>query len=369
MSPTRHLCLVSAEPTPNITPVLDNALKPDEVILLVSSSMKKRAGFLKNCLQPSGVKVWEWPIDDAWDTEHIQEGVLALLSDQGEQGFMLNATGGTKPMSIAAYEVFRGLDLPIFYVHIEKGRVVWMHPKERAAVELENRIRLKQFFRAHGVEMQALQRQSVPQAWKQLTEDLIADMQFYGQALGSVNYMAAQARGCLRASFPKGKENWKALQDLLALFETAGLLYRENKQVVFSSEKSRFFVNGGWLEQHVLDVLQKLRKQHPRIHDVGQGVVVRRGDVQNELDVVFLCDNSLYVIECKTKQFKAEGAEALYKLDSLVPDLGGLRAKAMLISFQQFGVANQERAKKNDVCLCVAQQLRRLDQHLLRWIG
>ena len=42
--PRVHVCMVSAQPTPNLTPVLDKRTRPERVILLVSDDIKKRAG-------------------------------------------------------------------------------------------------------------------------------------------------------------------------------------------------------------------------------------------------------------------------------------------------------------------------------------
>ena len=43
-----HVLLVSAQPMPNFLPILDAALKPDSVTLVVSAQMKDRAEWLKN---------------------------------------------------------------------------------------------------------------------------------------------------------------------------------------------------------------------------------------------------------------------------------------------------------------------------------
>ncbi len=128
-----HLCLVSAQATPNLTPVLNPETAPKRVILLVSQDMRQRADWLEAILRPRGIGVEQWPIDDAWDVEHIQLRVLEFLERETSllesRDIALNATGGTKPMSIAAYEAFRAYDLPIFYVHPERDRLTLAAPK------------------------------------------------------------------------------------------------------------------------------------------------------------------------------------------------------------------------------------------------
>ena len=44
---TTHLCLVSKQATPNLTPLLDRKFQPDTVVLLVSPDMHQQAGWLE----------------------------------------------------------------------------------------------------------------------------------------------------------------------------------------------------------------------------------------------------------------------------------------------------------------------------------
>lgn len=132
MNTSAHLCLVSAQPTPNLTPVLDPAVAPRKVFLLVSPDMTQRADWLEAVIRPRGIVVERWPVDNPWAIDAIRDSVLNLLAAQSDlvdrREIALNATGGTKPMSIAAYDAFRTLDLPIFYVHPEQDCMIWMHP-------------------------------------------------------------------------------------------------------------------------------------------------------------------------------------------------------------------------------------------------
>jgi hypothetical protein len=91
------------------------------------------------------------------------------------------------------------------------------------------------------------------------------------------------------------------------------------------------------------------------------------------MDVTFLKDNRLYIIECKTKRYSANdqgaGADTLYKLDTLKDLLGGLQAKAMLISFTELGDYDKQRAGDLNISLCCHKQLPKLSEHLLKWIN
>ena len=147
----------------------------------------------------------------------------------------------------------------------------------------------------------------------------------------------------------------------------------EGNKLRFRSEAARFFVNGGWLEEHLYRLCLSLKKSTP-IQDVGQGIEVEREvrhqPVRNELDVAFLANNRLYIIECKTKLFKSGsgGSEALFKLDTLTDLLGGLQARGMLVSFQPLRDADLRRAADLRIEVCCGSELVELTSRIERWV-
>lgn len=376
-----HLCLVSAQPVPNLTPLLDPASAPERVILLVSEDMQPRAGWLEQVLRPRGLRVSRWPIDQPWDIEGIQTRVLELLEqEQGAvqaKSLALNATGGTKPMSIAAYEAFRAYDLPIFYVHPEQDRLIWMHPNTEPSLELADRIRLEPFLLAHGAKSIGELRRTSPLAGQRhIATEIIANIDHFSKSIATLNWLAAGAERSLRSC--KIDHDRGALAQLIDLFEEGGLLHREQGALRFPDEAARFFVNGGWIEGYVFDLLRDLRSQGAPIQDMACGVNVERQQrgraVPNELDLALLRDNRLHIIECKTKRFRGNGedspgAEALYKLDSLRDLMGGLQARAMLVSYQNLPDHDRTRAADLGIRVCAGVQLRRLREQLKDFIG
>jgi len=372
-----HLILVSAQSVPNITPLLDDHFKPAKVIMLVSSDMRQRADWLETVIKKRGVTTERWPIDDPWDIEHIRERVFDLVSSYPENFIALNATGGTKPMSIAAYETFRLFAQPIYYVHPEQDRIIWMYPPNQPGLKLADRIKLPEFLQAYGA---AVIRQGsklgVPRHYRDLTETLIRDIDIYEKPLRTLNFHAARAENRLTAELAEYETKNRHLRNLIQLFADAGLLSLTNSRLAFPDEEARFFVNGGWLEQHVYGLCLNLKVAHG-IQDIGRSIQVERlhknNPVKNELDVAFLKDNRLYLIECKTKVFSGndplhgDGAQTLYKLDTL-KDLGGLQARTMLVSFTRPKPHDLQRAGDLGIMVCCHRDLHQLKDHLQAWI-
>lgn len=371
-----HLCLVSAQPLPNVVPLLDPAMGVQRAVLTVTPDMAERADWLEAVLRPRGIRVERLELGDAWDYEQTQTRILEWLEREGEGGVVLNATGGTKLMSMAAYEAFRAYELPIFYVHPRDDRVIWLQPEELGGQELADRLRLEAFLQVHGAAVEGKPRRSVPEyADLDLAGTLVERLEDFAAPLGTLNWLAGQAGSA--GECPRLEKEYPRLLDLLDLFEARGKLRYRDGHIGFPDEDARFFVNGGWIEAWVFDQVRQLRKNDPAIQDIAYAVNVqrtRRGrQVPNELDVVILRNNRLHIIECKTRRFRDEGedspgAEALYKLDILRDLMGGLQARAMLVSYRDLPDHDRTRAADLGIHVCAGSQLRRLAEKLREFL-
>ena len=370
-----HLILISAQAVPNITPILDEQYRPRKVVMLVSDDMRQRADWLESVIRSRVSHITRWPIANAWDIEHIRDQVIELL-DAYPENIALNATGGTKPMSIAAYEVFRTFDKPIFYVHPEHDRIIWMHPADRPGGDLADRIKLPEFLKAFGAEVTAQgDKYGVPQRYRELTQTLILNAESYTEPLRVLNAYAAKAKPALTVVLDPKHRNYRQLEKLIELFQEPGLLELKGDRLTFSSEDARFYINGGWLEQHVWGVCLNLKKSLV-LQDVGRSIEVERNHrnspIRNEMDIALLKDNRLYIIECKTHHDKSpannKNTQALYKLDSLKDLLGGLQARAMLVSYNSPNKYDLQRAHDLGISICAHRNLAQLSQKLTEWI-
>ncbi len=371
---TTHLILVSAQPIPNITPMLDDAVKPKKVVMLVSADMQERARALENIFKPRGIGVETCAIADPWDAEQISETVLDILCHYPDGGIALNATGGTKLMSIATCEAFRSANAPIYYVHPRLDRLLWLSPK-LPPHELADRLKLKDYLMAYGADQVDIppETQSVPSAIRELTHQLLAGIDRYSDELGALNYLAYQAADNprLNARINDTRQSRPMLWELLELFENAGICSLDQRMINFPSEQARFIANGGWLEMHAYAACFLL-KQKCGIQDMACNIVIRRHPagkttVKNEIDVGLIYANRLHLIECKTKHFEKD-ADMLYKLDSLRDLMGGLQGRAMLVSFNNLDKTSRARAKELNIALCCHSELKHLRQHLVNWL-
>lgn len=200
--------MVSQQATPNFIPALDSRFRPKEVFLLVSKDMQERARWLESAFGERGISTHTRPISDPWDVARTQNEILDLLVECEDKDVALNVTGGTKPMAIAAQEVFRAEKRAIFYVHPEQNRVVPLFSDEHSFV-IEERIKLSDHLRIHGFRELERDLREFPEPFYLLGGEWINDVERFAKPLRSMNHLAGQAKGNLRVRLERrgGMEN------------------------------------------------------------------------------------------------------------------------------------------------------------------
>ncbi len=348
-----HVCLVSDQATPNLLPLLDERWRPLSVVLATSAAMRARSAALAGLLQTKGIKVETLPLRDVYDYASLCDDFLGFLAASSDQNVALNVTGGTKLMAVAAQEVFRANDRPAFYVSIETDEIIFLSGGHSAP--LNTKLKIVESLRAHGYATQGGQTPQISAAQRDLAARLVDHVSSAGRALGQINSLANQAKPSLRCQMTEAQADSKALSNMLALFADGGYVKQAGTALTFPDEASRFFVNGGWLEYHLLQVLRDLQGTHP-VTDIAFNLNVVRpdGNTDNEIDVAFMYRNTLHIIECKSANLAQPGAtqddkatEAVYRMESLLK-LGGLRTRGMIVDYRgAFAAsdANRQRAK------------------------
>jgi Card1-like, endonuclease domain len=368
-----HLCLVSSQPIPNLVPSLDPDLRPQRVVLVASKKMLTPAFHLETVFQERGIPCERLEISDAYDAKQTTAVIEAFLNNCECSQVALNVTGGTKIMALAAHAVFLRRKLPVFFVHPEKDEMIWLHPQQ-PSVEIRDFLTLEDFLRAHGFYVKDLQREAMSQELFTLTKEMVADIDHYAKPLSLLNFLAASAENNphLQSQPVRPHDRKKReFQKFLELFKKNHLLRMAGNRLEFPNEKTRFFVNGGWFEQHIFQTILKL-KDRLKIRDCASSVVIHsESGTPNEVDVAFLWNNRLHLIECKARRFADQrsnsGAETLYKMDTL-RDLGGPLTRCLLASYQELPTWDQQRARDLNIKTLVGSELMNLEYELLQWI-
>lgn len=294
----RHICFVSDQPVPSLTPLLDPALAVREVVLVHAPERKDHAGWLAAALHTQGVRVECMGLSDGYDLASLRREMQALAGRHPD-GVIANITGGTKPMALAAWEVFDRPADRLYYVDIRHDSIRWLRP-EGPEQPVADHIRLETYIIAHGLRI---------------------DTQKPARRTPPDPAHVASAR-------------------------------REAK--ILARTRTRHVSSGGqWLEDLVFAETLALREQDAKLQDVARQFVIDNAAlhdhcVRNEIDVAILRDNTLHIVECKTGQAGRGGAaaDAIYKLAQLVDRLGGLRGRGIFVSTETVSGPVKARAQQ-----------------------
>ncbi len=362
-----HVLLVSQQAMPNFLPVLNRDLKPDSVTLVVSDGMRNRAEWLKNEIKKLQVEI-KPDIEigkSETDIAAVQEALMKWAGENEDlmSESVLNVTGGTKPMAIAAQEVFRGLDRPVFYVDISTDKVSWVSKEPQPSVLLDQTPSLEQILRLNGLKIEFDDFKSVVdnEKWRHFCDEIARKPNDWALAMGVLNDIAARAVDnhddarnrsqkdhALEFSCNERQCATPKLEEMLKILHDDELVKWKSSRECFVSLEAARFCAGIWLEHYVFSVLKGLGfdKKHALMN---VQIVDAKGN-RNELDSIVIHKNTCYVIEDKTKNMKRKGAadDAVYKLAQLSRGLG-LRTKGILVSARVVRPEDKARAKEYGV--------------------
>jgi len=376
--------LVSAQPVPNLIPALDPRFAVAEVILLVTEQMRPQARRLQLVFKRHDLPCRTWeetaPPFDPQGMEELCFRVIESFPDG--QSLLLNATGGTKMMALAAANLFSSLDRGnVIYVDTAQGLIHFLYPSKEKAYQLEPVLGISDYLTAYGLHPKTPRKNwrrgdalpAVPTSARLLAENagsldkLFGVMNFAGTGvLDSGQTSDVWPRKIfLDGYFSRSKTVSRVLSQL----DREGLVsFDRNNLVTIASEEAARYVSGGWLEEYTF-----ARACAAGADEVSWSQVVDWADsgdepVANEFDCLIMRDNRLYLLECKTSRFSEGASEVVYKLDSLKDKIAGIYGLGALVSARPLPehILSRAAARKHQVFH--PEELESLTSVLKEWL-
>lgn len=357
--------IASGQPDPIIIPFLSKENSCKHLVLFVSTKIKNegQADNIAYVLKGRGISVDLMDISEEPTWDNLQDAIEEIREKNPDKVIAFNANGGTKPMIIAAYEKCYIDEIPVFYVN--DNQITWLYqPKEMNldTETIQETLNINQYFSSHGYELVEQKNSSTTVELNNLIDNW--SERDNANEIGALNFLAKDAENTLttKIDYQKlGKNN--GVTDLLVELEDCQMVdFGDRYTLRFVSEEARFFANGGWYEQYLTRLLRHINKEK---FD-GRGSVLssvtfrsklmteKAKNTKNEFDVVYILDNRLFAFECKTADLTRGSNkyanlnrvdEAVYKLGSMLHDLGGLSAKGVIVSYRPVNELDKERAK------------------------
>ena len=314
----------------------------------------------------------DWPETLEPDDFDRLESYLAELSPNY---ISLNLSSGSR---ISAMQLLRWNESFQYecYVIDEDDYQHWLYPIDRPSALVPDLASLKAYFHIHQIDLLEFgMGMPISSELKSLAQAWASDPRSY-HLFRSLNWLASTAHP---VSFDSQEyctnleQDWRShkLYPLLNDLQTIELIRCDNNNVIFINEACRFFCNGGWLELYVYEQIKSLKTELPEIQDIriGQKISYKEG-VTNEIDVVFLADNQLHIVEVKTSYLsnKSDAANQLiYKLEALTNTLGE-EVKGMVISLYDLPDNTKNRANLYDIEITTGTDIPQLRLRIQKWV-
>ncbi|OIN24869.1 DUF1887 family protein [Vibrio barjaei] len=373
-----HVGIIDQDPIRLVTPLLDDRTVSRHIIFIGDESQFEMYERLSSVLAERYITAEFYEIPNIVNTSVIKQSILGLAKQLKEKNVevKLNASCGLRHRLLSVYEVFRTFHWPIFVVEPNSDKMCWLYPEGATDAQVQDHITIGDYLTIFGARGEFTDYDLPPlldRKLYELGEKWASNALELGPGLATLNYLATTCRKeqKLDVELSEKQQGYRELNMLLSDLVESEIATYDNGILTFISEDARRFSNGEWLENLVHSTVKQIQDDLPTIQDRSLNVQVYRQlgerEVRNELDVASVVNNKLHIIECKTKGMRDDGDDTLYKLESLRDLLGGLQARAMLVSFRPLRHNDITRAEDLGLALIGPDELKDLKLHLTKW--
>lgn len=320
------ISLISEQTIPNVEMIKELDASITHHILIHSKETTNNAAWIANaCKILDNVQMI---LVNPFDVHDIEKAMNTINFSDGE--FVLNLTGGTKLM-IAIVTGYMEKIQEVYYLTGKNKDYIQLKPKVDYPVKKLNcKLSLTDYLTANGITLVA----GEPYKSQEVAEHFL---QFFRtnpleQFINEMNIFRLH----------RGKNLNLDKSPLIRPFLTKIGFEPENPTKLNGYENK--YLSGEWLEELVFFKLKN--ELNLNSNDIATNAKVVKDGTENEIDVIFILNNQLYMVECKTSIFdiivKPNGeetkknilTETIYKLDSIRQRFG-LFSKASIITLSE----------------------------------
>jgi len=337
------LCLLSDQHVPNLLSV--HHFQPDRLVLIESRQMQQRKvgdHFLQALAlggqDYGGDRHDRQPLDHEDSLLAVRKALQAAFGRHPSDEWIVNVTGGTKPMSIETYQIFTALGGTLVYINLsEPDRIQWM---DGSKVETcGHRLSIAEFLAGYGFSSrkppaEVAEGEARASSWWDLARALAAEASPGELLVFESDKQRQKARdkgltlepGHLRSPIVDSPAIRSRLAEAFGMAESSGGL---------AGKLDKYQVNfllGQWLEVFVWGLLER-NQGALGIWDVRLGLEPASpdGKVANDFDVAFMRRYALWVVECKTgAQEHDPQFDIQYKVEAIARQFRALRVQTVL---------------------------------------
>ena len=338
--------IVSEQTLPNYLFVREMYEKDDKIIWIVSKNERIKDAMQSLCNTLGNIPNEQIYLEEGKEENiHYINGILQREIARKDY-FVVNLTGGTKPISLAAYDFFKTNceKVDFFYIPFPKNIIVNLNTQE--IKDIRYKIDIEEYLHLYNLKVE---KKGEKEAYLSFED---AKLMF--QKMNDLRNIYSTELKELREL--KGKNRFKKNKSVASSFEVIkSIKLKEDKadesieratriqnfiennaipkksEIGFISGEDITYITGGWFEDLVFYITKEIRKPD----DIVCGVeILKKGDEKskNELDVVYTKDNKLYIHECKTAWERGGMFNEIVYKATAIKSLFGLSIKSSIFS-------------------------------------
>lgn len=335
------ICLAGEQPMPNVLPILP---KLPEKVVFMHTEMPASREAAERCakfLAARGVDA-QTHLTDAYDATRVSEDVASLATQNDLGKVLLNYTGGTKVMSLAAYQAVPP-HIPKIYFDSRKGLMVNQGLFQSLAMPPLSVMDILALHADVEADSTAFAPPPAPATSAILAEVFARDprvvtglMTYRDKVLKPLRKGRAWLIPTESLPLPLEKQNANLAASMAKAMRSDGLL--QPLDGFCPNQNGLLLLEGFWWE-HLVECrlragFDALRLPMDMI-DIRTNLTVRwkaaRTNTPNEFDLAFVFQNRLYLVSC-TSASESETEKRRSQVEAFAERLGGHFAKAMVAS-------------------------------------
>ncbi|MGD8175636.1 Card1-like endonuclease domain-containing protein [Marinimicrobium sp. ARAG 43.8] len=375
-----HLCIITGQPLANLIPLLQE--RPDEMVLMHTDDKKEDASAFARTLEKAGFSqahihirpgLPAHPFDDI--RMYVLERLEELQNQFPDSRLTWNATGGTKQMALAIWDVLDSKKDRVIYSDTRVGYMEELTP-EVGSIALESQLTPELYLHALGkIKRRA---ESDQDAWCERAQSRKEATRHLGNHAEALAGLVQQFNRKLDSD--GGERQSLALNNIgsqwrqaLQRLEEHGVLsgQGDGRYNLVNADAARY-LTGGWLEEYVWHAAKDQQVDHVQAGLKFGDLAHRKQGQDNEVDAFIVHCNRLLLIECKSGWMGKDArkdSSIIYQLDSIGQHAGGSQATRVLVSAQPLEHETKEGRKVNTKARASATDIHTVEGQELKGLG
>ncbi|OJV38778.1 MAG: hypothetical protein BGO29_14150 [Bacteroidales bacterium 36-12] len=306
---TLLVSLISDQTLPNVQLIKEFKDEVDEYFFISTDRMEEKG--CRKWIKKASL------IDKPTHKIEVKEFSFDNINDQLDSfdfasydRIIVNLTGGTKVMTLAAEDYFKQLGAEIFYITGINSEYIKVFPGRKKEVKVfTHSITLNEYLEAHGFTYYYTDISGIPleytiNLYHKFNKDGFKD---YHVALNTLR--THRSRGIKDLSKTEG--------EIITFIKHIDYTPQEANKLSPTEVK---YLTGDWFEEYIGLIIKEqlsldentlqigvvLNKEQPQIKKnsvnkiIGNEEFIKGGEPDNEIDIMFTYNNKFYTIECKT---------------------------------------------------------------------